>query len=133
MKPALMVLAVCCGATTLAHPSAAEPGYGGKSVASLIQALDDKDPAIRFHASFTLHAAGGKADTPLLVRFCESKDPNLRRASALARGQIDAASADKATTVLIELLGEGGEMAALTAFDIGSAGPRASRAVPALE
>ena len=168
MLTALFALTVGLSSCGVQGPPASKrhPDHVRQSLASLVEALDELDPATRHGASWRLRAAGAeavelllsraergdtsrsmrvtivrtlgsigpdaKAATPLLRAYCDRSDPDLRRASALAMGQVDASAADLALTILIDLLGEGGAIAADTAFDLGSVGPRATRAVPAL-
>jgi len=111
-------------------------GIGTEAVGPLVARAerDDASPTLRATIARTLGLIGAdaKAAVPLLERFCESSDLELKGASALALGRIDASAAEKSMSILIDLLSHGGRIAETTAFDIGSVGPHASRAVPAL-
>lgn len=109
---------------------------GRDAVAPLIARCEGPgvSPALRETIVMTLGLIGSDASDalPLLSRLSESEDSNIKRASAVALGQIDPKAVDRVLGILIALLGEGGPVAADTARDLAAVGPMAGRAVPAL-
>jgi HEAT repeat protein len=109
---------------------------GAQAVEPLLARAEREDTSQKLRMTIVMTLGGigseAKAAAPLLERYCESSDLDLRSASALALGRIDEAKVDRALAVLIDLLGEGGGIAADAAFGLGTVGPAASPAVPAL-
>lgn len=109
---------------------------GAPAVAGLVEIVKDKQAKAKTRGLAISAVAyiwpDGKSATPVLVELTHDPDPGLRVEAASALIRLDPASTAAAISVLVDALGEKGDVAGSAAHALGALGPQAKAAVPAL-